>query len=61
MIQRAYIGDGVYAGYDGYHIVLSTDRDGKSETIYLDNEVYRNLVAYHDRLAVLLKSREVAT
>ena len=61
MTQKAYIGDGVYAEFDGYHIVLSTTRDdGKVDYIFLEPTVYNNLVAYNDRLAVLLKARQEA-
>lgn len=35
-IKETYIGDGVYASYDGYHIVLRTRRDGdRDDMIYL--------------------------
>ena len=37
--NKEYIGDGVYAGFDGYHVVLWTERDGGRETIFLDASV----------------------
>jgi len=39
-LEKVYLGDGVYAWYDGYHIVLSTD---PSITIYLDSHVWAQL------------------
>lgn len=49
--NRAYIGDGVYASHDGYHIWLSTDREGGTHSIALDPYVYRALIDYHDSIA----------
>ena len=37
-----YIGDGVYAEYDEYHIILTTE----GNKIFLDTEVFRALVEY---------------
>ncbi len=46
-----YLGDGVYAAYDGYGIELTTN-DGISVTnrIYLGPEVFQNLEEYVRRL-----------
>lgn len=42
-----YLGDGVYAEYDGYHIVLKTS-DGitTKNTIFLDDSVFNALIEY---------------
>lgn len=50
MIKPAYLGDGVYASYDGYHIILSID-DGETK-IYLDSGVQRSLLAYIESIRV---------
>lgn len=44
---KEYIGDGVYASYDGYHLVLTTE-DGISayNTICIEPEVWRALDRY---------------
>ena len=42
MVDKIYIGDGVYAEYDEYHIILTTD----GNKIFLDTEVFRALVEY---------------
>lgn len=48
---KQYIGDGVYADFDGYAIVLTTE-DGISvqNTVVLEPQVWRSLVEYVERL-----------
>lgn len=49
-----YLGDGVYASYDGYHIWLRTGSHENPEgQIALDPSVYHALVQYQERLATL--------
>lgn len=43
-----YLGDGVFATFDGWHIVLTVERDGRDERVYLGPEVYQALVRYAD-------------
>ena len=43
-----HIGDGVYASFDGYHVVLETV---PGNIIYLEDEVWDNLVEYVKRHA----------
>ena len=47
MIEKVYLGDGVYADFDGYHIVLTTE-DGieTTNTIYLEAAVLNALNRY---------------
>lgn len=47
--KKEYLGDGVYAENDDYHIILSTDREGRTERIYLDDYVYEALIAFVNR------------
>jgi hypothetical protein len=51
MIRRQYLGDGVYADFDGYHIVLTTS-DGQSITnrIALEPPVLAALGHYVEQL-----------
>ena len=52
MSKKTYIGDSVYAAFDGYAIVLTTENGmGASNTIVLEPAVYRQLVAFVDALA----------
>lgn len=46
-LYRKYIGDGVYADFDGFHIVLTTE-DGIKATnrIVLEPEVFNSLNSY---------------
>ncbi len=45
-----YIGDGVTASYDGWHIWLKVDRRGVIESVALEPIVWNALVAYVDDL-----------
>lgn len=49
---KRYIGDSVYADFDGYLIVLTTENGyGPSNTIYLEPEVYVALTKYVEELS----------
>lgn len=51
MTYKTYLGDSVYADFDGYHIVLTTENGGMfSNKICLEPSVYEALVAYTKRL-----------
>jgi hypothetical protein len=47
---KEYIGDGVYASFDGYQIWLETERNGRTERIALDDMALANLLDYVKRL-----------
>lgn len=44
--ERTYLGDGVYVSFDGYMILLETERERGTERIYLEPEVWDQLVRY---------------
>jgi hypothetical protein len=48
---KIYLGDSVYAEIDKHGMIkLTTDNGyGASNTIYLEKEVYDNLVKFHDK------------
>lgn len=50
-MNKEYLGDGVYADFDGYHVVLTTE-NGMHTTnrICLDDEVVEALELYLGRL-----------
>lgn len=51
MKWERYIGDGVYADFDGYHIVLKTERDiGGQNVIYLDPLVMSSLIGMNTEI-----------
>jgi hypothetical protein len=55
MFEKTYLGDSVYAEFDGYNIVLTTeDGDDPSNIIYMEPEVVTSLLRYIDRLKVAL-------
>ena len=48
---RVYLGDGVYASFDGYQIWLTTQRSGsRTDSIALEPAVYAKLVEYVAKL-----------
>jgi hypothetical protein len=50
MAAKAYLGDGVYAEWDGYGLILSADEGvNPIDTIIFEPEVYAALAAYVDR------------
>lgn len=45
--NERYLGDGLYASYDGYHIILRAPRsNGENHEVYLDNTVVGSLINY---------------
>ena len=56
LIKRRYLGDGVYASFDGFHIWLYTQEGNK---IALEPVVYNALTTYHtDVLAAIEAYKE---
>ncbi len=53
-IEDRYLGDGVYASFDGYHIILDLRAQDSTTRIALEPEVMHELVRYetdvHKRL-----------
>lgn len=44
-----YLGDALYATYDDYHVILTTEHHEPTQAnnvIYLDKDVMKNLVAW---------------
>lgn len=49
--NKDYLGDSVYADFDGRGIVLTTDNGtGASNTIYMEPEVLRALNRFYERM-----------
>lgn len=44
--RETYIGDGVYASFNNGMIKLRTERDGRSEVIWLEPEVLAELIGF---------------
>ena len=49
--EAEYLGDAVYAAFDGFGIWLQTG-DSNHQRIFLEPEVYQRLVAYAKRVGV---------
>lgn len=50
-MKKVYLGDSVYAEYDGYGIILTTENGyGASNRIFFEPEVLEMLEAYLNRL-----------
>jgi len=55
---KSYLGDSVYAEFDGFHVILTTENGyGPSNTIALEPEVFLALMRFADRIA----EKEVAS
>ena len=50
MNSKDYLGDGVYAEFDGYHITLTTENYGHVNVIHLEPKVMEALKKYEWRL-----------
>ena len=55
-METRYIGDGVYASFDGYQIWLKATRNGQSHEIALDAETFDGLMRYQRDLAAITKT-----
>ena len=58
MKLKRYLGDGVYAGFDGYQIWLWCDRFGTEHEIALDGTTYIALCEYSTDLADIIERKE---
>lgn len=57
-LLKEYIGDSVYAEFDGYGIILTTENgDGPSNTIVLEPEILTALNSYAKRVKDKLAER----
>ena len=51
MSEKTYLGDGLYASFDGLGIELTTENGIETtNTVYLEPEVYGALVMFRDRV-----------
>jgi hypothetical protein len=50
-MSKEYLGDGVYASFDGYQIELTAENGIRAtDTIYLEPDVYTRLVQFVENL-----------
>lgn len=57
---KEYLGDGAYADFDGYQIVLTTENGVETTNIIaLEPSVMRALITYNDRINNLKSDNEL--
>jgi hypothetical protein len=57
MTQDTYLGDGVYASFDGYHIWLAANHH-ENKVVALEPAVLRALIDYAQRIGVLAPQKK---
>jgi len=59
MPEKVYLGDSVYAAFDGFNIVLTTETGlGSTNEIFLDPQVMAGLIKYRDKVYHQVKEGE---
>lgn len=48
-VEPAYLGDGVYASFDGYQILISVNDHRNPPAVALEPEVIESLIRYRDK------------
>ncbi len=51
--KEEYLGDGLYARFDGIQIILRAPRDNKDHFVALEPQVYRNLIKWVNEFSTL--------
>ncbi len=46
--EDRYIGDGVYASFDGFGVALDLRGQDSTTRIYMEPDVFKQLIQYHD-------------
>lgn len=59
--SETYLGDGLYASFDGYQVILRTSREGGDHWVALEPSVYAALVDFHRRLMERLMSAKASS
>lgn len=57
-MNKRYLGDAVYADYDGYHIILSISEGTYDNQIFLDPSVMKNLKEYEEDMLKLTEEEK---
>lgn len=62
MIKKQYLGDGLYAAFDGYQFVLTAENGIEAyATVYLEPEVLDSFYRYVDHVKTELKKARETT
>ena len=46
MTKETYLGDGLYASWDGHQIILRAPRDGRDHWVALEPPIYKALIEF---------------
>jgi hypothetical protein len=58
--RHEYLGDGVYASFDGYHVWLHVGDHRNEPVVALEPEVLDSLAGYAKRLALAQRAQRIA-
>lgn len=58
MIEDEYLGDGVYASFDGYYIILDLRGQDNTTRIAIEPYVFNRLVQYKEKIQQAFNSVE---
>jgi hypothetical protein len=53
MTKEAYLGDGLYASFDGWQIKLRAPRENGDHEVYLEPAVLKELMKFIEQLRVV--------
>jgi hypothetical protein len=48
--EKSYLGDGLFCHFDGFHFILSTERENGEHYVGLEPEVFDMLIRYRKEL-----------
>lgn len=57
--HQSYLGDGVYASFDGIQVWVRADRDGMCHEIAIEGATYARLTEYFVRLIETIKRERI--
>ena len=57
VMKKEYLGDGLYAHFDGFMITLSTQREAGEHYVALEPEVFEALIQYAIKIGWLKKDQ----
>lgn len=58
--KEEYLGDGLYASFDGWQVCLRAPRRGGDHYVYLEPEAFRSLMSWMERNLLLEHMRKGA-
>jgi len=58
LVEDEYLGDGVYASFDGYHIILDLRAQDNTTRIALEPSVLANLYTYAHKAGLAAAERD---